>query len=459
MKDPIVSEDAHYLWPYRSMSTGLWMLNLPVLLLILLDPDQGNYPFDASGIVVLAIIPCGLQCLNRVLGMWQCLSVIMYLRTTLTKSIAFYYSVFSWYNVFLLYIYNKMYKLIYRKFAQSFTPGELSMCFVLVAWAIYESVKVLNSDSFGNHMPATVYTACIALGAVVSLLLMNFVSPIILSTACFALSSGVAHLLCQSAERYPYHWAVQILERRDEVHMIYFWLFLIVTAVASLAIGNDSTIQKEDASMYRKWFGILAVIMFLSGNHYPHVLFPASVFIMVALCAMELIRYNDGLGSFGEFLNKTYSMLSDADEKGPLHLSGIFYFLTLALPFWMPRRLILANTRIFQNAGVISVGIGEAAASLGGNIIGRPFWYTDEKKQRSIQGTLLTIAIQLAAIWWFELGDISSRVILLPVIMTTITETYIRQIDTMALPYLFILFLYFGNLWQISLNTPEALAA
>ena len=444
----MVIVDPYYNWPYRCpQSTGLWMLLIPLLHVSLTDPKQGNYPYDASGLLALTLMICYFHSFNRIMQSWLFFAIVMFVRSKVSISIAYYYSLLTWQCVCLWGTVIGLYKLLVPKFAESFTGGEFALCVQLGAWAIFESLNVLTSNALSEYSPATIYAACLVLCAFVALPLMNYMPPLLCAVAAMSVASLMGFQLCQPAEEYPLQWARLMLGRPNELEMFYFWMVLLFTAIASLAIGQE---KEGDTRMFRKWFHLLTVIVFLSGSSTPDLLWSASVGAMVILCVLEIVRYNKNLGSLGAFLNRTYAAMGDSKDEGPLYVSNIFLLIGVSLPYWMPSRLHLSNTLLFKNAGIISVGVGDAAAALGGQLFGRTRWTVDPNNERTIEGTLTGIAAQLALIWWFELGSVMSLVVLVPVVLTSLVEAFLDQIDNLCLPLIFLLGIELGSIAQTS---------
>lgn len=170
------------------------------------------------------------------------------------------------------------------------------------------------------------------------------------------------------------------------VALLFAWLF-----------GPGKRIPLK-VTMVRKFFHFVAVFIFLPGVcSSPTLLFAASVFALAAFFVLEAIRlYN--LGSFGAILNSSMSGFLDEKDNGHLILSHTYLLVGCSLPIWILPVTKAANPQqvLILCSGLISLGVGDSAASIGGSFFGRTKWSGSDK---SLEGTACFIAAEIIFIF------------------------------------------------------------
>ncbi|KAI8337554.1 hypothetical protein BC941DRAFT_502304 [Chlamydoabsidia padenii] len=142
----------------------------------------------------------------------------------------------------------------------------------------------------------------------------------------------------------------------------------------------------------RKLFHGLAVVMFI-----PGVLFANSFLQLafgVALSAfiyLEYLRYF-AVWPYGKNLHMFLTEFIDCRDLGPVILSHIYLLIGCAIPVW------LASSNTFASmSGILSLGFGDALASLIGKRFGKFHWPGTKK---TVEGTLtFIIAVYLSALF------------------------------------------------------------
>ncbi|KAI8981400.1 hypothetical protein BDB01DRAFT_793921 [Pilobolus umbonatus] len=139
----------------------------------------------------------------------------------------------------------------------------------------------------------------------------------------------------------------------------------------------------------RKMFHALAVVMFV-----PGVLFELQ-FLQLAFCValaafiyLEYLRYF-AVWPWGKSLHVFLIEFIDNRDLGPVILSHIYLLLGCAGPVWLGSSNVMANL-----CGILSLGFGDAAASLVGKKYGKYRWWGTKK---TVEGTLAFIVAVLAS--------------------------------------------------------------
>ncbi|KAI8068495.1 hypothetical protein BC940DRAFT_299233 [Gongronella butleri] len=169
------------------------------------------------------------------------------------------------------------------------------------------------------------------------------------------------------------------------------WVLLLdlPSTMEQAAMAADSHIRTKkltsSLNKKRKLFHGLAVLMFV-----PGILFADSFLRLafgVALAAfiyLEYLRYF-AVWPYGKNIHMFLTEFIDNRDLGPVILSHIYLLLGCACPVW------LGSSNLFASlSGILSLGFGDAAASLVGKRYGRWHWPNSKK---TVEGTLSFIGV------------------------------------------------------------------
>lgn len=154
-------------------------------------------------------------------------------------------------------------------------------------------------------------------------------------------------------------------------------LGLIGVTVAGVAIYVAQ--QKMSSTRTRKYFHILVVIVFVPGLIYQcTLLYVASGMMLAVFILLETIRIIR-LPPFHYVLDVAISTFIDAQDSGLVAFTPMYLLSGCALPMWLhPFACDLTDSAGFEllplMSGVLSVGIGDAAASVIGSTFGKHKW-------------------------------------------------------------------------------------
>lgn len=129
----------------------------------------------------------------------------------------------------------------------------------------------------------------------------------------------------------------------------------------------------------RKIFHILIVLVFVPGLIYQCTfLFVASGVALALLILLELVRIIQ-LKPFAEILQQAVKSFVDEKDAGVVAMTPLYLLVGCSLPIWLhPCPCDLTDAAGFEllplMAGVISVGLGDTAASVIGSKFGRIHW-------------------------------------------------------------------------------------
>ncbi|XP_076104228.1 dolichol kinase-like isoform X1 [Mytilus galloprovincialis] len=224
-------------------------------------------------------------------------------------------------------------------------------------------------------------------------------------------------------------------------NLIRFYLvtwYGLLTAITVMYMLLHSK-QTSVSTATRKFFHVIIVAVYIPGLLLdPTFLTTASLLAFCVMCVIETLRHMD-VQPFGRLIEEKYKLFLDKQDEGPLALTPIYLIFGLSLPLWMSFIFRIQVSDISVYAGVISVGIGDAMASVIGSKIGRVKWPGSSK---TVEGSLASLLSQIVTLYCLQYtGKVESSwtfITLIAVTITTVLEAVTTQIDNLVLP----LFLY-----------------
>lgn len=186
------------------------------------------------------------------------------------------------------------------------------------------------------------------------------------------------------------------------------------------------------------------MLVFVPGLIYQCTfLFVASGVALAAFILLELVRIIR-LEPFAETLQQAVQSFADEKDAGIVALTPIYLLVGFSLPIWLhPCPCDLTDAAGFEllplMAGVISVGLGDTAASVIGSKFGRIHWPNSIK---TIEGTIAAFVVQVVALpLLIYLGFVQFSTLLIAkytatVAINSIVETFTDQVDNLVLPLL-----------------------
>ncbi|XP_072037883.1 dolichol kinase-like [Amphiura filiformis] len=219
--------------------------------------------------------------------------------------------------------------------------------------------------------------------------------------------------------------------------LVFIWAGLISTAITMVFwLQTSSTVT-------RKYFHLFTVAAFLPGIYFDvELVFLATAGTFFIAILLEFFRIHQ-VWPLGEALQSASQTLGDAQDTGVIFLSHLYLLLGLAVPVWLYTGVhgyhIESTLPLFS--GVLSVGIGDTAASVIGSKYGVIKWPGTKK---TILGTVSAILFQIPACYLLSyIGILPSMAshffsISWAIVLTSLLEAFTLQIDNLVLP----LFMY-----------------
>ncbi|OCF32033.1 dolichol kinase [Kwoniella heveanensis BCC8398] len=205
-----------------------------------------------------------------------------------------------------------------------------------------------------------------------------------------------------------------------------------ISGVASQMMdAADQRMPTLSVNARRKFFHALAVVMFIPGiaadPAFTHLSFSVA---FAAFNFAEYIRYF-ALWPFGVSVHLFLNEFLDHKDSGTAILSHFYLLAGCASPLWLE-----GPSEILAYFGVLSLGIGDALASIVGRKIGRMRWTSSSGK--TIEGSIAFLASMLISsglLWAF--GSVQSFKPIPYAIATTLAtllEAFSAQNDNLILP-------------------------
>lgn len=348
-------------------------------------------------------------------------------------------------------IFLKTYKFLLTRLPNSFTLGEaglISQGFTIFLYGL--GLNVL--DCIGNNFPKSnmqISTIIIQIGlfGILSLSYVvykcNVTTPTTFYVATFSvLTASIIVPLHIILNQSPVLWIFnQVFSDIPLLKLFIYWSFCIALAV--LAVSNQIFYAQKASTSTRKIFHILAVLVYTPGLYYRcSFLYLSSGVILGVFSFLEIIRLLS-VPPLGTQLQDGYVVFSDEKDTGLLALTPIYLLVGVSMPIWLhPAPCDVTDSAQFSIlpllSGLLSIGIGDTAASYVGSKFGKCRWKATIK---TIEGTLACALSQFGFIYFlYYLGCLPYLThegvvrIIISVIVGSLIEAKTSQIDNLVLP-------------------------
>lgn len=172
-----------------------------------------------------------------------------------------------------------------------------------------------------------------------------------------------------------------------------FWSLCTVVALAiAWGLGSGQTYR---LTILRKYFHGVIVAIYLPGVLLDiELLYSASLIVLAGFLLVEALRLL-GPELIRNTLNQKLAAFLDEKDSGRLILTHIYLLVGCSMPIWIFPNSTPSDGREFLLlcSGIISLGIGDAAASVGGTLWGKTKIFGGNK---SLEGTLSSVVAEVA---------------------------------------------------------------
>lgn len=166
-----------------------------------------------------------------------------------------------------------------------------------------------------------------------------------------------------------------------DLRNIFLLLFYAGLVVATICVVSwKSTSDEKASTRTRKWFHALTVLVFIPGILFQcSFLYLATGVAFAVMTIFEIIRVAD-IPPFGNYLKQAFTSFCDEKDSGLIAVTPFYLLIGCSLPLWIsPCPCLVSDTASKKDllqllAGVLTVGIGDTAASVVGSKLGRCKW-------------------------------------------------------------------------------------
>ncbi|XP_023019763.2 dolichol kinase isoform X1 [Leptinotarsa decemlineata] len=350
------------------------------------------------------------------------------------------------------FLYLKTYKFILEKFKECFTLGEAGIASQAAIILLY--FTILNFLSHGtraepfksNMQISTLIIQLGFLGIAVIAWASYFFSlksskpfySVVIFTIVFVIFLPLHILL----ERSPVLWIFQQLcYDWSTIKLMIYWV--LCTGLAVWAINKQIFSVHKASTGTRKIFHLLAVIVYIPGLlHRCSILYLASGVVTGLFFALEILRILQ-MPPFGRHLQDGFLAFSDEKDVGNLALTPIYLIVGCSLPIWIhPSPCDVTDSSIFclipLMSGLLSIGVGDTAASIVGSNYGKHFWPGTKK---TFEGTVGCMLAQMGLVYFLIVFNFVPNFsteqclkIFLAIFVTSLVEAKTTQVDNLVLP-------------------------
>ena len=215
-----------------------------------------------------------------------------------------------------------------------------------------------------------------------------------------------------------------VLDDVGKIAMLLYWIVLLVLCL----VGFPWIETKFNLSsiVARKLYHLLAVALFTPALVLQRDLLRLSLGIAVALLLVLEYMRAVSVPPVGKYIAGYMKGYLDRRDGGKAIVTHFCLLLGCAVPVWLNRTAHLLPAA----AGIISLGIGDAAGAILGSTLGKI--KVSKQSNKTLEGSLaLFVSIGIASIVF--LPALSSQ-LLLAVLLTSLIEAYTVQIDNIVLP-------------------------
>lgn len=327
-------------------------------------------------------------------------------------------------------------------FPHCFTIGEATAA---MHGCILFLMSVVTNLPLRYHLPpihdddiATVILQ-VALSYVVSICLITHYFSMFRSTRNFYILTITLLLLVILPLMYiildqnPIVWTLYFMfNKKSKIILLGYWAICLLLGV--VVVAYQILLNHQATTSIRKMFHLLAVLVYVPGLIYEQLfLYFASGIVMGLFVFLELLRYLRIL-PLGEVLQQGFSVF--ADEKDHLiSLTPLYLLSGLSFPLWMPTNNLPLMVLL---SGILTVGLGDTAASFVGSKWGCHKWSNSNK---SVEGTIACILSQLGLICLLTFAGVTNNGLLFlrslwSSVILSFVEAQTNQVDNLALPLL-----------------------
>ncbi|EEB13507.1 conserved hypothetical protein [Pediculus humanus corporis] len=152
-------------------------------------------------------------------------------------------------------------------------------------------------------------------------------------------------------------WIFSFLMKPQRIFLVFMWLICSILAV--VLVQHNINVKKKSNTIIRKPFHALIVMVFL-----PGILYDFNLLYFSSGCLLGLFLV----------LEVRFKIYQDVKDCGILALTPICLLIGQTIPLWLYPSDNFSNVPLPLLGGILSVGIGDTFASIGGKFFGKHKW-------------------------------------------------------------------------------------
>ena len=234
-------------------------------------------------------------------------------------------------------------------------------------------------------------------------------------------------------------YVISFFSHLSTLYLSVYWLAILLLSVPSISYCARK--KCKNTVILRKSFHLVVLLMFappIIQRTNLEFIAVSSVSVLAIMVIVETVRVCNLFPKFSAFVNKFFAPLLDQkDAKRTLVTSHMELLLAAVSAVWVnqafPNSLFswTESTR-FLLCGLLTVGVGDSAAAIGGLNIGKPIKFPYSSK--SLQGFISFIVSVLTILCIVSFVDTAA---VIATIASALTEVYVERFDNIALPLVF----------------------
>lgn len=222
-----------------------------------------------------------------------------------------------------------------------------------------------------------------------------------------------------------------------KMKLILLWLCLVGISVFVVLIRTKLNVKASTVT--RKTFHVLASLVFLTGIVYDIRLMNLAIGVgFGAIILVEAFRKSE-IETISPALQAAFEVYSDEKDAGCFAMTPLYLYVGLACPLLLVP--VHPGYELELLSGVLSIGVGDTAASWFGSKYGFNKWAGGDK---SVEGTAFNVLSQVAVVYALELFGLldTPQAIFRATVSAAISglvEAKTDQVDNLILPLVSIL--------------------
>ena len=407
----------------------------------MIDDDQVLVNVWKIASIIFFLFCANLDKITK-LGSLILLSIFMYLNNQITlQCVGINVSIFAIFIICFVGCTN------------SFSVGEALTISQLITYFIFNSISLL----FQNP-PQNLVVICSFVGFVTCLIhlivIFSFTLYEINNSICcflsiiFVVTLSLAMFVFSQIINEVLNFFVSFFSENQPIrlYLIIYWVCL-VTICLIYAIRRISSIKASTAE--RKVFHVFILLVYIPGLFFDiPLLFFSSTLVFCSFVFISIICAYE-LKPLVIYLLPILNIFTDKQDMGLFILTPIYLVLGLSYPIWI---FFIKNPYVIGGinsklplvcfSGILSVGLGDACASVVGSKYG---FIKIPGTTKTVEGALSSIAIQLFAIFcldFFCVVQVFYVNVFFAVCIISIIESCTDEIDNLVLPLLMFMLLY-----------------